>query len=102
MIVSGLQGGWSSPPHSTPAAGAERVDPSRTCAKFHTVHEGRKESELSQGSGIDMTLLTRHSALVLTMDRPLIIGRNPALWYVDSCGTRQLMLIVLQLLRYLR
>ena len=101
MIVSGLQGGWSSPPHSTPA-GAERVDSSRTCAKFHTVHDGRKESELSQSSGIDMTLLTRHSALVLTMDRPLIIGRNPALWYVDSCGTPQLMLIVLQLLRYPR
>ncbi|KAJ3545803.1 hypothetical protein NM688_g5585 [Phlebia brevispora] len=48
---------WSSSPHQP----TQRISASTTCAKLYTVHEGRKQ------------------VLLLSIDRPLILGRNPSL-----------------------
>lgn len=63
---------------------ASRVGGSTICAKLYTVVEGRKDGERSLREFADRELICfRHLVLLLSIDCPLIIGRNPAAWYAS-------------------
>lgn len=54
--------------------------PPKWCAKFVTTNKNEEKEGVWEINAFGMDQLNTPAALLLTLDKPVIIGRNPAQW----------------------